>query len=177
MGIDEMIRILDFAEVRHRVVVDQVEQRRAMRVLSQRLSPDTKRGNQTFEHVEFRGDQFAATLGSQHEARGGEVFGQLASAFPNSAGERDVRHVGVLPDGRHFLGQARPGKIGPAFFVDGFPATAENRPAFACFLDWFGDSYETQVVSNDGEYPLLGTMLLEGHRLIIDYAEKTVELS
>lgn len=48
---------------------------------------------------------------------------------------------------------------------------------FACFFDWFGNSYETQVVANDGEYPLLGTMLLDGHRLDIDYQAKTVELT
>lgn len=48
---------------------------------------------------------------------------------------------------------------------------------FACFLDWFGDSYETQIVANDGQYPLLGTMLLDGHRLDVDYEAKTVELT
>ena len=48
---------------------------------------------------------------------------------------------------------------------------------FACFFDWFGSSYKTQVVANDGKYPLLGTMLLDGHRLDIDYQAKTVELT
>jgi clan AA aspartic protease len=48
---------------------------------------------------------------------------------------------------------------------------------FASFIDWFGESYETQIVANDGEYPLLGTMLLDGHRLAIDYQAKTVELT
>ena len=48
--------------------------------------------------------------------------------------------------------------------------------AFACFLDWFGDSYETQIVANEGINPLLGTMLLDGHRLIVDYEARTVEL-
>lgn len=45
---------------------------------------------------------------------------------------------------------------------------------FACFFDWFGKSYETQIVANSGQYPLLGTMLLDGHRLEIDYDAKTV---
>jgi hypothetical protein len=31
-------------------------------------------------------------------------------------------------------------------------------------------------VANDGEYPLLGTMLLDGRRLEIDYKARTVEL-
>jgi predicted aspartyl protease len=48
---------------------------------------------------------------------------------------------------------------------------------FACFLDWFGESYETQIVANAGEYPLLGTMRLDGHRLDIDYKAKTVEVA
>jgi hypothetical protein len=30
---------------------------------------------------------------------------------------------------------------------------------------------------SDGEYPLLGTMLPDGHRLDINYAAKTVELT
>ena len=48
---------------------------------------------------------------------------------------------------------------------------------FACFVDWFGNSYETQIIANNGEFPLLGTMLLDGHRLDIDYKAKTVELA
>ena len=48
---------------------------------------------------------------------------------------------------------------------------------YVCFLDWFGASYETQVVANDGEFPLLGTMLLDGRRLTIDYVSKTVDLT
>lgn len=48
---------------------------------------------------------------------------------------------------------------------------------FACFLDWFGNTYETQIVSNDGEYALLGTMLLDGRRLEVDYSMKTVAVT
>jgi clan AA aspartic protease len=48
---------------------------------------------------------------------------------------------------------------------------------FACFVDWFGNTYETQIAASDGEYPLLGTMLLAGRRLDIDYTAKTVELT
>jgi predicted aspartyl protease len=48
---------------------------------------------------------------------------------------------------------------------------------FACFLDWFGKIYETQVAASNGECPLLGTMLLDGRRLHINYAAKTVELT
>ena len=51
-----------------------------------------------------------------------------------------------------------------AILADGHTVELET---FACFFEWFGSSYETQVVANDGEYPLLGTMLLEGHRLFV----------
>lgn len=48
---------------------------------------------------------------------------------------------------------------------------------YQCFLDWFGGTYETQVVANESEIPLLGTILLDGRRLEIDYKSKTVELT
>lgn len=49
-------------------------------------------------------------------------------------------------------------------------------PTFTCYLDWFGKEYRTQIVANDGAYPLLGTMLLDGHDLRVSYKRKTVEL-
>lgn len=61
-----------------------------------------------------------------------------------------------------------------AILADGHAVELET---FACFFDWFSNSYETQIVASDGEYPLLGTMLLAGHRLDIDYEAKTVELT
>ena len=61
-----------------------------------------------------------------------------------------------------------------AMLADGHSVELET---FACFFDWFSNSYETQIVASDGEYPLLGTMLLDGHRLDINYGTKTVELT
>ena len=61
-----------------------------------------------------------------------------------------------------------------AILADGQTVELET---FACFFDWFSDTYETQIVAGEGEYPLLGTMLLDGHQLKIDYQAKTVELS
>jgi clan AA aspartic protease len=61
-----------------------------------------------------------------------------------------------------------------AVLADGRTVELET---FACFLDWFGKTYETQVAASDGEYPLLGTMLLDGHHLDINYATKMVELT
>ena len=37
-------------------------------------------------------------------------------------------------------------------------------------------TYDTQIVTNDGEYGLIGTMLLAGHKLEIDYVAGTVTL-
>ena len=48
---------------------------------------------------------------------------------------------------------------------------------FTCYLDWFGRVYRTQVVANDGEFPLLGTMLLAGRELTINYTTKSVALN
>jgi hypothetical protein len=61
-----------------------------------------------------------------------------------------------------------------AILADGCTVQLET---FACFLDWFGNSFETQVAASDGEYPLLGTMLLDGHRLDIDCAARTIEIT
>ena len=61
-----------------------------------------------------------------------------------------------------------------AILADGRSVELET---FACFLDWFGNTYETQIAASEGEFPLLGTMLLDGHRLHVDYSAKTVELT
>ena len=61
-----------------------------------------------------------------------------------------------------------------ALLADGHFVELET---FACFIDWFGNSYETQIAASDGQYPLLGTLLLDGHRLDINYGAKTVELT
>jgi len=48
---------------------------------------------------------------------------------------------------------------------------------FGCCLDWFGGTYQTQVIASDGAFPLLGTFLLSGRRLVVDYKAKTAELT
>jgi len=47
---------------------------------------------------------------------------------------------------------------------------------FGCYLEWFGKSYRTQVIANDGQLPLLGTMLLGSRRLVVDYPQRTLSL-
>lgn len=61
-----------------------------------------------------------------------------------------------------------------AVLADGRTVPLET---FGCYFDWFGGTYQTQVVASDGAYPLLGTLLLSGRRLVIDYTAKTVELA
>ena len=61
-----------------------------------------------------------------------------------------------------------------AVLADGSKVALE---AFGCYLDWFESTYQTQVVAGDGAYPLLGTQLLAGRRLTIDYMAGTVELA
>lgn len=60
-----------------------------------------------------------------------------------------------------------------AILADG---RAVELEAFSCFVDGFGGTYETQVAASDAEYALLGTLLLDGLRLEIDDAAKTVGL-
>ena len=61
-----------------------------------------------------------------------------------------------------------------AVLADGRSVELET---FACFIDWFGNCYETQVAASDGQYALLGTVLLAGHGLDIDYRARTVEVT
>jgi clan AA aspartic protease len=61
-----------------------------------------------------------------------------------------------------------------AILADGRTTALET---FGCYVDWFGETYHTQIVASEGTYPLLGTQLLADRRLSIDYAAKTVELT
>jgi len=48
---------------------------------------------------------------------------------------------------------------------------------YSCFVRWFGTTYETQIVANDSKFPLVGTVLLAGHRLEVDYGNGTVTIA
>ena len=60
-----------------------------------------------------------------------------------------------------------------AILADGRKVELET---FACRIEWFGTIYDTQVVLNDSEYALLGTTLLAGRRLEVDYAARTMSI-
>jgi clan AA aspartic protease len=61
-----------------------------------------------------------------------------------------------------------------AILADGKTAELET---YACYFDWFGATYETQIIANDGSYALLGTMLLADHKLEIDYKMNVITLT
>ncbi len=61
------------------------------------------------------------------------------------------------------------GSTAEAILADGQLVEMET---FACFFDWFGNSYERQIAASEGEYPLLGTMLLDGRRLELTTNQK-----
>ncbi len=61
-----------------------------------------------------------------------------------------------------------------AILADGTKIAMET---FVAYLDWFGDLVPVQVIANDGQFPLLGTALLEKHRLTIDYVARTVDVT
>jgi clan AA aspartic protease len=60
-----------------------------------------------------------------------------------------------------------------AILADGQQVDLET---YTCHVEWFGDVYRTQAIANDGEFPLLGTLLLADRKLTIDYRAKTVVL-
>jgi clan AA aspartic protease len=43
---------------------------------------------------------------------------------------------------------------------------------YRCFVQWFDEFRRLEVVSNDGQYPLVGVGLLLDHELRIDYASR-----
>ena len=47
---------------------------------------------------------------------------------------------------------------------------------FGCRVEWFGKTYVTQVTTNASQYGLLGTMLLECRKLVVDCESKSVSI-
>jgi len=48
---------------------------------------------------------------------------------------------------------------------------------FSCTMAWFGNTKTLEIISNEGEYPLLGVGLLLGLELRIDYRNLKLQLS
>jgi clan AA aspartic protease len=47
---------------------------------------------------------------------------------------------------------------------------------YSCFIDWFDELRQLEIVANDGEYPLLGVGLLYDRELRIDYRSASITL-
>jgi clan AA aspartic protease len=60
-----------------------------------------------------------------------------------------------------------------AILADGQTVELET---FECLVEWFGESRPVEVVANEGQLPLLGTSLLTGRVLTIDYQQQTLQL-
>ena len=54
-----------------------------------------------------------------------------------------------------------------AKLADGGTVTLQS---YVAFTEWFGQPMAVQVVEGEGRLPLLGTALLSGRRLLLDYA-------
>jgi len=61
-----------------------------------------------------------------------------------------------------------------AILADGTKVTLET---FVAYMDWFGKMIPVQVVANEGEFPLLGTALLDDRVMLINYRERSLELT
>ena len=61
-----------------------------------------------------------------------------------------------------------------AILADGTKVLMET---FVGYMEWFGELIPVQVVANEGQFPLLGTALLDDRQLHIDYRNQTVALS
>jgi clan AA aspartic protease len=61
-----------------------------------------------------------------------------------------------------------------AILADGTKVTLET---FLGYMDWFGNVIPVQVVASEGEFPLLGTALLDERCLLINYRERSLELT
>jgi clan AA aspartic protease len=58
--------------------------------------------------------------------------------------------------------------------VTWFDGTQVRRDVGTLRIRWLGAEYNAEVIVNDGDDALIGTLLLEGTRLTIDYMARTV---
>jgi len=60
-----------------------------------------------------------------------------------------------------------------AILADGSKVALQT---YVCYFDLFGEKIATQVIENEGRFPLLGTALMDDLRLVVDFATKKVDL-
>ncbi len=61
-----------------------------------------------------------------------------------------------------------------AILADGSKVVIET---FLGFASWFGTQMPVQVIANEGRFPLLGTELLAGRELLINYRTAKIRLT
>ena len=61
----------------------------------------------------------------------------------------------------------------PAILADGSEIEVDT---YTAYLEWFGRTRRLEIIANDGSFPLLGTGLLRGRILHIDYSAGTLSL-
>jgi clan AA aspartic protease len=61
-----------------------------------------------------------------------------------------------------------------AILADGSKVVIET---FLGFANWFGTQIPVQVIANEGRFPLLGTELLAGRELLINYRTTKIRLT
>jgi clan AA aspartic protease len=60
-----------------------------------------------------------------------------------------------------------------AVLADGSQIVLDTYP---CHLEWFGEWKEIEIISNTGQYPLIGVGLLRDHELHVDYRTKKITI-
>lgn len=60
-----------------------------------------------------------------------------------------------------------------AILADGNQVELET---FGCAIEWMGKRYDTQIVTNESEYGLVGTGLLADRKVTVDYKAKIVAI-
>jgi clan AA aspartic protease len=63
------------------------------------------------------------------------------------------------------------GQAGGAVLADGSQIVVDT---WVCFLEWFGEWKESEVVGTTGQIPLIGIGLLRNHELCVNYRTGTV---
>ena len=87
----------------------------------------------------------------------------------------DTAFDGELLIPRHQLEQMGYSQFGTgrAILADGSEAEIAGTIGY---VDWFGAHRPVQIIASNGTLPLLGVALLDGHRLCIDYDDRSVTL-
>jgi clan AA aspartic protease len=100
---------------------------------------------------------------------------------PTSPSEEVIVWIDTAFDGHLVLSRMLIQQLGLESLVDTEAILADGQKVvletFIGYADWFGALVPLQVIANDGKFPLLGTQLLAGRTLHIDYASKHLNLS